>query len=583
MIPASVIEDIRARNDIEDVISSYVSLKKAGKNLKGLCPFHSEKTPSFVVYDDTQSYYCFGCGVGGDVINFIMRQENLDYVSAVEYLAKRVGITLPDFNDKDKTEKKGVGRSRVLQMNLEAAKFYRDMLFDEKIGAPARSYLIIKRKLSSSVVKSFGLGYSPGGSRSLRDHLKNLGYSYEEMTEAYLCGKNERGYYDYFRDRVIFPIIDVSGNIVGFGGRAMNDSVKPKYLNSSDTPAFKKSKNLFALNFARNHSSEMMIVCEGYMDAISLHSAGINCAVATLGTSITSDHARIIKKYTNRVVLSYDSDEAGQKAAERAVRILGEAGIDTRILVIPGAKDPDEYIKKYGVEKFRSLLNGSLSKFDFFLEKIKDTYDFRQDEERIRASNEICSYIASVYSKVEREVYISKASAFLGVEKKSLEADVELTRRKNQRSEKKKMTAELLRQTAGLSDRVNPDFAKDPVSSRLEEDLIGMVLSFPDLLKVKVDGSELSAEDFNSSFTERLFSFVKKESDESSFSIGLLSRDFSEDEVSRAIKMQVKRRSLSNTPETYAIYVRALRKENGKSDVSDSLESIINDKRTGNK
>ena len=577
MIPANVIEDIRARNDVVDVISSYVSLKRAGKNLKGLCPFHSEKTPSFVVYDDTQSFYCFGCGAGGDVISFIKRQENLDYVSAVEFLAKRVGVTLPDFGDK--TENTGVGRSRVLQMNVDAAKFYRDMLFDDKIGAPARTYLISKRGLSSSVVRSFGIGYAPSGFRSLRDHLRGLGYTYEEMAEAYLCGKNDKGYFDYFRDRVIFPIIDVSGNVVGFGGRAISDAVKPKYLNSSDTPAFKKSKNLFALNFAKNHSSDMMIVCEGYMDAIAMHAAGIGCAVATLGTAITSDHARIIKKYTDRVILSYDSDEPGQKAAERAVHVLGEVGIDARILVIPDAKDPDEYIKRFGVERFRRLIDSSLSKFDFYLEKIRKKHDLNNAEEKIKAASEICSYIASVPSKVEREIYISKSAAFLEVDKKSIEADVELSRRKSRAAEKKKSASELFRQASGLSDRVNPDFAKDPVASRLEEDILGMILSFPDLLKHKVDGRELDEEDFKSSFALRLFAFIREGTEDAPFSIGLLPQRFSEDEVSRAIGLQVRRRDVSNTDETFETYVRALRNERTPSDVGESLEDIIQNKR----
>lgn len=577
MIPANIIEDIRMRNDVEDVISSYVPLKKAGKNLKGLCPFHTEKTPSFVVYSDTQSFYCFGCGAGGDVISFIMRQENLDYVSAVEFLAKRVGITLPDFTGSN--EKSGTTRARVLSMNVEAAKFFRDMLFDDKIGAAARAYLVNKRKLSQSVIKSFGLGYSPGGFRSLRDHLRGLGFTYEEMADAYLCGKNEKGYYDYFRDRVMFPIIDVSGNVVGFGARAMNDTVKPKYLNTSDTPAFKKSKNLFALNYAKNNSSDMMIVCEGYMDAIAMHSAGVKCAVATLGTAITQDHARIIKKYTNRVILSYDSDEPGQKAAERAMGILGEAGIDTKVLVIEGAKDPDEYIRTYGVDMFRKLLEGSRSKFDFFLDKIKQKYDLSNSEERIRASSEICSYIASVYSRVERDIYISKASEILSVDRKSVEADVERSIKRTINAEKKKRTGELVRLTAGFADRVNTDFAKAPKAARLEEDILGMIMTFPELILCEVDGNRLSEEDFRTEFGKRLFGFIKRSASGDSISLGTLSAEFSPDEVSRAYSMQVKRREVTNNRETFAVYVRSLRDEKPVEDDKDSLEDLIAKKR----
>lgn len=572
MIPANVIEDIRMRNDVEDVISSYVPLKRAGKNLKGLCPFHSEKTPSFVVYGDTQSFYCFGCGAGGDVISFIMRQESLDYVSAVDFLARRVGITLPDFDSK--TEKPGTTRARVLSMNVEAAKFFRNMLFDDKAGAAARSYLINKRGLTSSVVKSFGIGYAPAGYRSLRDYLKGLGYSYEEMVDASLCGKNERGFYDTFRDRVMFPIIDVSGNIVGFGGRDISGATDRKYLNSSDTPAFKKTKNLFALNFAKNYSSDMMIVCEGYMDAIAMHSAGVKCAVATLGTALTSEHARIIKKYTDHVVLSYDSDEAGQKATDRALRVLSEVGIDARILAIEGAKDPDEFIKKYGAERFRHLLENTRPRFDFFLDKIKKKYNLSVPEEKIKASSEICDYIASFYSRVERDVYTAKAAAFLEVKKESVMIDVENKIKRANKTEKKKASGELIRKTSGISDRVNPDFAKDPTEARLEESIIGMILTFPDLLGHKIDGVLLEENEFSTSLGRRLFAFIKENVAESSFNTGLLSSSFTPDEVSRAIGMQVKCRDITVNDRSFEEYVRALRNKKSQQE-NESLEEII--------
>ncbi|MBR5633240.1 MAG: DNA primase, partial [Clostridia bacterium] len=387
-IPASVIEDIRYRCDIEDVISSYITLKRAGTNLKGLCPFHSEKTPSFVVYKDTQSFYCFGCGAGGDVINFIMRQENMDYVSAVEFLAKRAGVTIPDSNEFGVPQ--GPGRARIFQMNIEAARYFRQMLFDDNVGAPAREYLINGRRLSSSVVKHFGIGYAPLSWNGLRDHLRGLGYTYEEMRAGNLCNKsekNEKSVYDSFRGRVMFPIIDVSGNIVAFGGRVLDDS-KPKYLNSSDTPAFKKSKNLFALNYARNSGEDFFIICEGYMDVIALHAAGFTNAVATLGTAITAEHARIIKRYVSKVVLAYDSDEAGRKASDRAVALLTEAGVDSKILVMEGAKDPDEFIKKHGKEAFKGLLNESRSRFDYIIETTLEKYNIENADDKIKAVSE---------------------------------------------------------------------------------------------------------------------------------------------------------------------------------------------------
>lgn len=284
MIPDSVIDDIRYRCDIESVISSYVTLKRAGSNLKGLCPFHSEKTPSFTVYPETQSFYCFGCGVGGDVINFVMRTENLDYLSAIDTLAKRVGVTLPDYGQSGQFD--GVSRTRVLEMNLEAAKFYRKTLFEDEIGAAGRRYFA-ERGLSMAAIKRFGLGYSPPFGNRMLEHLTSLGFKEREIQTAYFAGRSERGYYDYFRGRVMFPIIDVSGNVIAFGGRVLDDT-KPKYLNTSDTPAFKKSRNLFALNYARNAADcGYMILCEGYMDVIALHDAGFGMAIATLGTALT--------------------------------------------------------------------------------------------------------------------------------------------------------------------------------------------------------------------------------------------------------------------------------------------------------
>ena len=293
MIPSSVIEDIRARCDIETIIQSYVTLRKTGTNEKGLCPFHSERTPSFTVYPATQSFYCFGCGAGGDVITFIMKIENLDYRGAVEFLAEKAGIALPAW-DGSELVKEGVSRKRILEMNLEAARFYRSMLFDEKIGAPGREYFFEKRGLSPATIRHFGLGYAPPYGSMTLQYMKSRGFTEEELREGYFCGKNERGYYDYFRGRVMYPIIDVSGNVIAFGGRVLGDE-KPKYLNTSDTPAFKKSRNLFALNYAKNHCENGFILCEGYMDVIALHAAGFENAVAGLGTAFGDEQARILK------------------------------------------------------------------------------------------------------------------------------------------------------------------------------------------------------------------------------------------------------------------------------------------------
>ena len=577
-IPASVIEDIRYRCDIEDVISSYITLKRAGTNLKGLCPFHSEKTPSFVVYKDTQSFYCFGCGAGGDVINFIMRQENMDYVSAVEFLAKRAGVTIPDSNEFGVPQ--GPGRARIFQMNIEAARYFRQMLFDDNVGAPAREYLINGRRLSSSVVKHFGIGYAPLSWNGLRDHLRGLGYTYEEMRAGNLCNKsekNEKSVYDSFRGRVMFPIIYVSGNIVAFGGRVLDDS-KPKYLNSSDTPAFKKSKNLFALNYARNSGEDFFIICEGYMDVIALHAAGFTNAVATLGTAITAEHARIIKRYVSKVVLAYDSDEAGRKASDRAVALLTEAGVDSKILVMEGAKDPDEFIKKHGKEAFKRLLNESRSRFDYIIETTLEKYNIENADDKIKAVAELVAEIAKVYSRVERDIYISKTAKALEVDPVSVKHDVEARIKRQSRSDKKHQTEELIRMTSGLSDRVNPDFAKKPKTARIEEDILSILLNHPEYSQIKCGDKPLEAEDFFTEFGKRLFSFIRDSHESESFSIGLLSSSFNHDEVSRAVGIMRMREGFPSDEESYKSYVIQLRRESGDSSGM-SLEELIASKR----
>lgn len=575
MIPSNIIEDIRSRSDIEAIISSYVTLKRAGSNLKGLCPFHSERTPSFTVYPSTQSFYCFGCGAAGDVISFVMRAENLDYISAVETLAKRSGIDLSKFENGSAGEDT-VSRTKVLKMNLEAAKFYRSMLFDDKIGAPGRQYLI-ERGLSSATVKRFGIGYSPEYGNTLIKHLIDLGFKEEEIKTAYLGGKSERGYYDYFRGRVMFPIIDVSGNVIAFGGRII-DSAKSdrKYLNTSDTPAFKKTKNLYALNYAKNAKKGYFILCEGYMDVIALHAAGFNMAVASLGTAFTSEQARVIKKYVDKVILSYDSDEAGQKAANRAIGILEAAGIESKVLKMTGAKDPDEFIKKYGADEFSHLIEESRGKFDFKLDEIKSKYNLELPEEKIKAVGEVCSYIAEIYSSVEREIYIAKAAGEFKLDIKSISGDVELKRRKISRENDKKRRGELIRGTMGTDIRVNPDYAKNPKAAKIEENILGMIFIKNEYIIRPVDEKPLCEDDFVTELDKRIFAFVSKHYSEDGFNTGILNEEFNQDEISRVFGMIAQRNELGmNDEAVFDSYVKALREEKQKKDDSISLEELL--------
>ena len=565
MIPREIIDEIIHRNDIEQVIGSYVSLKRAGSNLNGLCPFHNEKTPSFTVFPATKSFYCFGCGAGGDAITFVMRTENLDYRSAVEVLAQRAGITIPE--DSQSVEE-GVSRKRLYEMNLEAAKFFRSCLFDERYGKEALEYLHNERKLSIATIKHFGLGYSPNNAWLLTNYMKNKGYTDEELVVGFLCGKSKNSgrTYDYFRNRVIFPIIDTSGNIVAFGGRVMDDS-KPKYLNTSDTPAFKKSRHLFALNFAKKHCEEQMLLCEGYMDVIALHAAGFENAVATLGTAITSEQARIFAKHTKKVVICYDADNAGQNAAQKAMRLLSEVGVEVRVLKIPGAKDPDEYIKKFGTDSFKRALGESKTGFDYHLDRIIANYNIELPEEKIKASAEVCALISGAYAEVERDIYIHRASERLGVSKEALKGDVERQRRARLKESKQKESKEAQLSVKNIGDRVNPDAAKYIKATAAEEALLGLMLIFDEFRREAANQRvPISSDDFVTSFSRRVFeALCELENSEAGFSKAMLGQLFDVDEMGRIEKIEIDRRRLArNDREVFISCINSIKQEKNK-------------------
>ena len=567
MIPDNIIEDIKARNEISDVISTYVTLRKAGSNMNGLCPFHNEKTPSFTVFTATQSFYCFGCGAGGDAITFAMRSENLDYPGAVEFLAKRAGITIPTSPEE---ESAGMSRKRVYEMNLAAAKYFRACLFDEKLGKAGMEYLAGKRKLPPVIIKRFGLGFAPDGFGGLTDYMKKQGFTEEELVTGFLCGKSQKTgrAYDYFRNRVIFPIINTSGDVIAFGGRVMDDS-KPKYLNSSDTPGFKKSRNLFALNYAKNHCSERMILCEGYMDVIACHAAGFENAVATLGTALTQEQSRLMAKHTKEVLIAYDSDEAGQNAAKKAIRMLSEVGLEVKVLNMEGAKDPDEYIKKFGRDKFRTLLDAGKSGFEFKLDGTLRKFNISIPEEKIKASAEICSHIASVYSNVEREVYISSAAKRLGISEDVLRNDVEAARRRLVKEYKANESKQARNDAIGIGDRINTDGIKNIRAKGAEEAIIGLMLVYEEYRSAIVSGKVgLSASDFFSEFHSRAFSKITELESDGGFDFSLLSEFFSIDEIGRLQGLISKRRELSeNGMDVFRKCVDTLKEEKEKKDV----------------
>ena len=578
-IPREVIEEILYRTDIVELVGSYVTLKRAGSNMSGLCPFHSEKTPSFSVSSAKKFFYCFGCGAGGDAITFVMKAENLDYVQAVEFLAKRAGITIPQ-NEK---QEKGLSRNRVYAMNLEAAKFFRNCLFDEKYGKAGLDYLAGERRLSMATIKRFGLGFSPNDFGLLTTHLKKCGYKEDEMIEAFLCGKSQKTgrAYDYFRNRVIFPIIDVSGNIIGFGGRVMDDS-KPKYLNTSDTPGFKKSKNLFALNYAKNHCAEELILCEGYMDVIALHAAGFENAVATLGTALTAEQARMMTKYTKKVIVSYDSDEAGQRAADRAIRLLGEVGLEVRILKLPGAKDPDEFIKKYGADRLRSVLGQSRTWFDFKWNAIAAKYNLSSPADKIKASGEATALIAGVYSPVEREVYIAQVAKALELPMDVLKNNVEHEVRKRRAEIKRKEGQDAKLSIRNYGDRTNPDAAKNVAANAAEEAILGLLLLYDEHRSAVANGKiVLKAEHFFTALGRRMFEAIMAlHASEGGFLFSLLGEQFNADEMGRMQKYMQERLALTeNGNAVFARSVEALVSATAKKTEDTDLAALLKRKR----
>ncbi len=529
-LPSSFLSELKMRCDITDIVSSYVNLKRRGRNMVGLCPFHSEKTPSFNIYPENGSFFCFGCGVGGDVITFIMKIENLDYIEAVKFLAMRAGLSMPEDSFDDGVSKL---KGRILEANREAARFFHAQLMSEA-GKTAQEYLV-GRALSRQTVVRFGLGYAPTNRFALSDYLRKKGFKDEEIVAANLAFKRSsgKGIVDRFSDRVMFPIIDLRGNVIAFGGRILTDQ-KPKYLNTSDTLAFKKSSNLFSLNNAKNTGLRTLILCEGYMDVIALNAAGFQNAVATLGTALTAEQALLMKRYADEVIICYDADEAGQKATAKAIDILRNAGLLIRVLSIPDGKDPDEFIRKNGERgqaAFKNLLESSGDDVEYRLTKLRLNHDIKRADSKANYMKEALKIIASLSSFVEQDIYCSKLAEELGIRKDAVLEDLsrlKATKRRDfDRKEYKKVTSDLV----GRDEVLNPQKKDNMRGAKAEEMLISYIFHNPDMLK---KASELiSATDFVTDFNARFYSYITEK-----ISDGLppdlnVSQDFTPDEVSR--------------------------------------------------
>ena len=503
MIPEDIINEIKYRNDIETAVSQYVNLKRRGKNLVGLCPFHSEKTPSFTVYPENGSFYCFGCGVGGDVFTFTGLIENLDYMESIKLLAERSGISLPQDGYDDSMQRL---KKKIYDINRDTARFFHSFLMSPG-GKWALDYLT-GRGLTVKTIKHFGLGAAPDSWDALIHHLKEKSYTESDMLAANVIGKSNRGgIYDRFRKRVMFPIINIRGNIVAFSGRAMpgEDKQGGKYVNTADTPVYKKSENLFGINFAKSVCSERVILVEGNMDVISLHQAGFENTVAPLGTAFTTEQANLLSRYTKEIVLMLDADAAGQKAVRRASGLLENTGLSVRVVVVPDGKDPDEYIKKNGKERFAALLEGAVSDMEYKLLTAAKDIDLNSEDGRLKYLAAAAEIIAATDDIMTRDIYIGRLSEKYGVSRTALTTRVNELRKRNSRQKQKKEITDIIRPKF-TKDDINPERRKSVKGTAAEETLIAVLLKNPDFYKIALD--KLPPEKMLTSLNRRIYETI---------------------------------------------------------------------------
>ena len=493
------LQRVKESNDIYDIMSSYVPLKKTGSDYVCNCPFHSEKTPSCHIYMSTQSFYCFGCGAAGDVINFIRLYEHLDYIESVKFLAQRAGIPMPEDGGDDAAKK----RSRVLEMNREAGRFYHKLLYSPA-GKEGLDYFY-GRGLSDHTIKLYGLGYAPDSWDSLKKHMNALGYGDEEMTEASLLNKSTKkeSYYDFFRHRVMFPFFDIRGNIVGFSGRIVTNDDDRKYLNTRESIVYNKSTFLYSLNYAKNSDEKSMIICEGNLDVIAMNQAGFKNAVATCGTAMTDSHARTIANLGfKKAILAYDSDSAGQKATARAMNVLDKVGITTKILSIKNAKDPDEFIKKFGKEAFELLLSESESGIDYELNKLRMSVDITTPEGKSDYLKKAVEFIANISNSIDRAVYISTIAQQCDINRANVDSAVDQIIRLRYK-EKQKVQRQNIISGPRKRDKINPQSNSYPLEVRAERGIIAFLLHSPDYLN-RIN-EKIDSDDFVTEFNRRIF------------------------------------------------------------------------------
>lgn len=571
--PDSFLQELKLRSDITEIASSYVNLKRHGRNMVGLCPFHGEKTPSFNIYTENGSFYCFGCGAGGDVITFIMKIENLDYVEAVKFLAQRAGMEMPENTYDDSLSKL---RMRIYEANREAARFFHATLLSQR-GQSGLNYLR-GRALSDRTIRHFGLGFADDDWNSLCNHLKNKGFSEYEIYSANLAfkRKNGNGIYDRFVNRVMFPIIDLRGNVIAFGGRIMTDE-KPKYLNTSDTPVFKKSENLFSLNNAKSSGTRTLILCEGYMDVIALNQAGFTNAVATLGTALTNEQAVLMKRYADEVIICYDADGAGQKATARAIDILRNAGLPIKILTVPSGKDPDEFIRSKGENgpaAFKLLIEKCGNDIEYRLMKLKENYNINTTDGKVAFLNEAVKIVATIESPIERDVFASKLCTELEIDKNAFLEQISKVKRRDRRANIKKETRQIQAELNGQSDKINREHYKKPRSSSAEEALLVYLINNPDY--ANSISERVTPDKFSNSLIKRYYEYVLSKIKSGYEPLTSVSSDFNSDEVSYLYKLISTTIPAASTREAVEEYINVINEESNKL-TSDKLADMSAD------
>lgn len=560
------LDDLRRRADIESTVSSYVSLKRKGKILTGLCPFHNEKTPSFTVYPETQSYYCFGCGNGGDVITFIRNIENLDYMEAVKLLADRHGVSMPQDGYDSGLSKK---RTEMYGANREAARFFHAKLYSPE-GRQGLEYFY-SRGLTDDTIRHFGLGYAPDSCHDLENYLVSKGYSQQLLYEANILRstvKNgKRYYYDAFKNRAMFPVIDLRGNVIAFSGRRIHDADSDrKYVNTSDTLVYKKGSNLFALNFAKKSKSDSIILCEGNLDVISLHQAGFTNAVAGLGTALTEEQAHLLSHYAGEIFICYDSDEAGQKATRKAINILGKTTLKVRIIHMTGGKDPDEIIQKFGAEGFKRCLDSAANDVEFSLLSERSKYDISSPAGRSDYLKAAAAVLASLNSPVELDIYISRLSEEFSVNKDAVAAQVKIEREKRAKKQKNEFYREVRDSVINQGDKinkVNTQRAKALRAAKAEEILIASFMSDPELYR-KLE-SKLTPELFVTDFNRRVFSAISERiKDGRPVGLSFFASEFTPEEISVIARIETVSTDISNSVRECEDCINVLKKEKNR-------------------